>query len=125
VAGLKRRFLAFGLLNITITTGLLKLLLAINLATGLATLLSQLLNLGLVAYSTAPRCSGWSCSASARLSPMAAWPWLLWLGNWAGISGLAQAGWPRCLAALALIPVLAAGSYLAQKHLVFLQRRQS
>lgn len=50
---------------------------------------------------------------------------LLWWGNWAGISGLAQAGWSRRLAALALIPVLATCSYLAQKHMVFPKRRQS
>ena len=121
--GQKRRFLAYGLLNIAITNGLLQLLLTANLATGLATLLSQLLNvsLGYVLYGTrvfrVERLGQRSAAGCAGLAL------LLWWGNWAGITGLAQAGWSRRLAALALIPVLAACSYLAQKHLVFSQRR--
>ena len=124
VPGLKRRFLAFGLLNIAITNGLLQLLLAINLATGLATLLSQLLNVGLgyVLYGTqvfrVERLGQRSAAAYGGLAL------LLWWGNWAGITGLAQFGWSRRLAALALIPVLAACSYLMQKHVIFPQRRQ-
>lgn len=121
--GRKRRFLVFGLLNIAITNGLLQLLLAINLATGLATFLGQLLNLGLgyVLYGTqvfrVPRLGQRSAAAYGGLAL------LLWWGNWAGISGLAQLGWSRRFAALALIPVLAACSYLAQKHVVFPERR--
>lgn len=124
VRGQKRRFLAFGLLNIAITNGLLQVLLAINLATGLATLLSQLLNVGLgyVLYGTrvfrVERLGQRSAVAYGGLAL------LLWWGNWAGITGLAGLGWSRRLAALALIPVLAAGSYLAQKHVVFAPRRQ-
>jgi len=125
MSGLKRRFLAFGLLNIAITTVLLQLLLAINLATGLATLLSQLLNVGLgyVLYGTqvfrVDRLGQYSAVAYGGLAL------LLWWGNWAGITALAQAGLSRRLAALALIPVLATCSYLSQKHMVFPQRRQS
>lgn len=125
VRGRKRRFLAFGLLNIAITNVLLQLLLTSNLATGLATLLSQLLNVGLgyVLYGTqvfrVERLGQRSAVAYGGLAL------LLWCGNWAGITGLAQFGWSRRLAALALIPVLATCSYLAQKHLVFPQRRQS
>jgi putative flippase GtrA len=123
--GLKRRFLASGLLNIAITNGLLQLLLAINLPTGMATLLSQMLNVGFgyVLYGTqvfrVQRLGQRSAVAYGGLALF------LWWGNWAGISGLDQLGWPRRLAALALIPVLAACSYLAQKHVVFSQRRQS
>lgn len=120
----KRRFLAFGLLNIAITNGLLQLLLAINLATGLATLLSQLLNVGLgyVLYGT-------QVFRAERLGQRSALSYgglalLLWWGNWAGISGLAQLGWSSRISALALIPLLAACSYLAQKHLVFPQHPQ-
>jgi hypothetical protein len=120
-AGQKRRFLAFGLLNIAITNFLLQLLLAINLATVLATLISQLLNVGLgyVLYGTqvfrVVRLGQRSAVAYGLLAL------LLWWGNWAGITGLAQLGWPRSVSALALIPVLAACSYLAQKKLVFAQ----
>ncbi len=49
---------------------------------------------------------------------------LLWWCNWAGIATLAQLGWPRQESALALIPVLAAFSYLIQKHLVFGSNRR-
>lgn len=119
--GRKRRFLSFGLLNIAITNGLLQLLLAINLATGLATLLSQLLNVGLgyVLYGT-------QVFRVERLGQRSAFAYgglalLLWWGNWAGITGLTKLGWPRSASALALIPMLAAFSYLAQKKLVFAQ----
>jgi hypothetical protein len=117
--------MAFGLLNIAITNGLLQLLLALNLATSLATLLSQLLNLGIgyVLYGTqvfrVERLSQRSATAYGGLAM------LLWSTNWAGISVLAQLGWSRRQAALALIPLLAAFSYLTQKHLVFPERSQS
>jgi len=122
--GEKRRFLAFGLLNITATNSLLQLLLSIKLATGLATLLSQLLNLvlGYLLYGTqvfrVKRFGQRSAVAYCVLTL------LLWLGNWAGICVLAQLGWSRRVAALALIPLLAACSFLAQKHVVFAPRRQ-
>jgi putative flippase GtrA len=117
--GLKRRFLAFGLLNIVITNLILQLLLMISLATGLATLLSQLLNvcLGYVLYGTKVFRVERLDQRSAAVYGLLAL--LLWCGNWAGITGLALLGWPRSASALALIPVLAAFSYLAQKHLVF------
>jgi putative flippase GtrA len=120
----KRRFLAFGLLNIAITNCLLQLLLSLQISTGLATLLSQLLNFGLgyVLYATqvfrVDRLDQRSAVAFGGLAL------LLWWANWAGISGLAQLGWSRRFAALALIPPFAAGSYLAQKYVVFPQRRQ-
>lgn len=124
VNGRKRRFFAFGLLNIAITNGLLQLLLAINLATGQATLFSQLLNLGLgyVVYGT-------QVFRVERLGQRSAFAYgalalLLWWGNWAGISTLAHLGWSRRFASVALIPVLAASSYLAQKYVVFPPRRQ-
>ena len=122
--GRKRRFVAFGLLNIAITNALLQLLLAINLATGLATLFSQLLNVGFgyVLYGTQVFRVERLCQRSAIAYGGLAL--LLWWGNWAGISGLVQLGWPRPLAAFALIPMLAICSYLAQKHVVFPVRRQ-
>ena len=123
--GQKRRFVAFGLLNITITNGLLQALLAFNLATGLATLLSQLCNLvfGYVLYGTqvfrVQRLQRRSAAAYGLLAL------LLWWANWAGIQALAQHGWSRQLAALALITPLAALSYGAQKWLVFAQTTNS
>ena len=125
IRGQKRRFLAFGLFNIAITNALLQLLLAINMTTALATLLSQLLNVGLgyVLYGTqvfrVERLGQRSAAAYGLLA------FLLWWGNWAGITGLAQLGWPRSASALALIPVLAAFSYTAQKQLIFAQSHRN
>lgn len=117
--GQKRRFLIFGLLNITITNAFLQVLLAAGLATGLATLLSQLCNvvLGYVLYGT-------QVFRVQRLQRRSAFAYgllalVLWGGNWAGIHGLAQLGWSRQLGALLLIAPLAAVSYVAQKWLVF------
>jgi len=118
-SGRKRRFLLYGALNVGATNLLLQLLLWLQLATGLATLLSQLLNVGLgyVLYGTqvfqVERLGRRSAGAYALLAV------LLWWGNWGGIQGLAAVGWPRNWAALALVPVLAAVSYLAQKTVVF------
>jgi hypothetical protein len=44
---------------------------------------------------------------------------VLWWANWAGITGLAGWGLQRNLGALALVPVLAVVSYIAQKWVVF------
>jgi putative flippase GtrA len=117
--GQKRRFLAFGLMNVAITNGLLQALLAFNLATGLATLLSQLCNVGLgyVLYGTQVfRVSRLQRRSAVAYGLLAL---LLWWANWAGIQVLSQLGWSRQLAALALITPLAALSYGAQKWLVF------
>ena len=117
--GQKRRFLAFGILNVAITSGMLQALLAFNLATGLATLLSQLCNFGLgyVLYGTQVfRVQRLQFRSAATFGLLAL---LLWWGNWVGIQALAQFGWSRQLAALALIVPLAAISYGAQKLLVF------
>jgi len=46
---------------------------------------------------------------------------VLWWANWAGITGLAGWGLQRNLAALLLVPPLAALSYVIQKLLVFHQ----
>ncbi len=122
--GEKRRFLAFGLLNISATNSVLQLLLVFKVSTGLATLLSQLINVGLgyMIYGTkvfrVKRLDQRSALAYGGLSL------LLWWGNWAGISFLVQLGWSRPLAAVVLIPLLAACSYLTQKLLVFAPRRQ-
>jgi hypothetical protein len=50
---------------------------------------------------------------------------LLWWANWAGITALAALGVQRNLGALALVPVLAAISYAAQKLVVFSPGRRS
>ena len=124
VNGQKRRFFAFGLLNIAITNTLLQLLLTINLGTGVATLFSQLLNVGLgyVLYGTqvfrVNRLGQHSAAAYGFLAM------LLWWCNWAGIATLAQLGWSRQESALLLIPLLAAFSYVVQKHVVFATNRR-
>ena len=118
-SGRKRRFLAYGALNVGVTNLLLQGLLWLQLTTGLATLLSQLLNVGLgyVLYGTqvfqVRRLGRGSAAAYGVLAV------LLWWCNWGGIQALAGWGWPRNWAALALVPVLAALSYLAQKTVVF------
>lgn len=118
-SGRKRRFLVYGALNVGVTNLLLQGLLWLQLTTGLATLLSQLLNVGLgyVLYGTqvfqVRRLGRRSAAAYGVLAL------LLWWCNWGGIQGLAAMGWPRNWAALALVPVLAAFSYLAQKTVVF------
>jgi len=117
-SGRKRRFLGYGALNVLITNLLLQLLLLV-LHTGLATLLSQLLNVGLgfVLYGKKVfRVERLQKRAALRYGLLAV---LLWWANWAGISGLAGWGLQRNLAALAMIPLLAAVSYSAQKWVVF------
>jgi putative flippase GtrA len=117
-SGRKRRFLGYGALNVLITNLLLQLLLLV-LHTGLATLLSQLLNVGLgfVLYGKKVfRVERLQKRAALRYGLLAV---LLWWANWAGITGLAGWGLQRNLAALAMIPLLAAVSYSAQKWVVF------
>ena len=117
-SGRTRRFLGYGALNVLLTNLLLQLLLLV-LHTGLATLLSQLLNVGLgfVLYGKKVfRVERLQKRAALRYGLLAV---LLWWANWAGITGLAGWGLQRNLAALALIPLLAAVSYSAQKWVVF------
>ena len=119
-SGRKRRFLGYGALNVLLTNLVLQVLLLV-LATGLATFLSQLLNVGLgfVLY-------GKRVFRVERLQKRSAFAYVLmalvlWWCNWAGISLLANGGFSRNLAALLLIPVLAALSYTVQKLVVFRQ----
>jgi hypothetical protein len=117
-SGRKRRFLGYGALNVLLTNLVLQgLLLVLN--TGLATLLSQLLNVGLgfVLY-------GKRVFRVERLQKRAAFRYLLlalllWWANWAGIAALVSSGLQRNLAALLLVPLLAALSYSVQKLVVF------
>ena len=119
-SGRKRRFLGYGALNV-LTTNLVLQGLLLVMATGLATFLSQLLNVGLgfVLY-------GKRVFRVERLQKRSALSYALmalglWWCNWAGISLLAGWGLSRNLAALLLIPVLAALSYTVQKLVVFRQ----
>jgi putative flippase GtrA len=117
-SGRKRRFLGYGALNVLLTNLVLQLLL-LALHTGLATLLSQLLNVGLgfLLYGKKVfRVERLQKRAALRYGLLAV---LLWWANWAGITGLAGWGLQRNLAALALVPLLAAVSYTAQKWMVF------
>ena len=118
--GRKRRFLGYGALNVLATNLVLQGLLLV-LGTGLATFLSQLLNVGLgfVLYGKrvfrVDRLQKRSALAYALMALA------LWWCNWAGISLLAGWGFSRNLAALLLIPVLAVLSYTVQKLVVFRQ----
>ena len=121
--GRKRRFLGYGALNVALTNGALQGLLLV-MATGWATLLSQLLNLvlGFVLY-------GKRVFRVERLRRRSALGYgllalLLWWCNWGGIALLSGWGWSRNVAALLLIPPLAALSYTAQKLVVFRQGDQ-
>ena len=119
-SGRKRRFLGYGALNVLATNVVLQGLLLV-MGTGMATFLSQLLNVGLgfVLY-------GKRVFRVERLQKRSALSYVvmalcLWWCNWAGISVLAGWGLSRNLAALLLIPVLAALSYTVQKLVVFRQ----
>ncbi|QNG29019.1 GtrA family protein [Synechococcus sp. LTW-R] len=119
-SGRKRRFLGYGALNLLATNVVLQGLLLV-MGTGLATFLSQLLNVGLgfVLY-------GKRVFRVERLQKRSALSYALmalclWWCNWAGIDWLAGLGLTRNLAALILIPVLAALSYAVQKLVVFRQ----
>ena len=119
-SGRKRRFLGYGALNVLVTNLVLQLLLLVA-GTGLATLLSQVVNvsLGFVLYGKRVfRVERLQKRSAASYLLMAV---LLWWGNWAGISALSGWGVSRNLAALLLIPVLAAASYTLQKLVVFRQ----
>lgn len=116
--GRKRRFLAYGVVNLLLTNLVLQGLLLV-VPTGLATLFSQLLNLGLgfVLY-------GKRVFRVTRLRKRSACHYtllalLLWWANWAGIAALAAQGLQRNLAAVLLVPLLAVISYTIQKLLVF------
>ena len=117
-SGRKRRFLGYGVLNVLATNLVLQGLLLV-MATGLATFLSQLLNvaLGFVLYGKrvfrVDRLQKRSALAYALMALA------LWWCNWAGIDWLAGLGLTRNLAALLLIPVLAAVSYAVQKLVIF------
>lgn len=117
-SGRKRRFLVCGTLNVLLTNLFLQGLLLVA-STGLATFLSQLLNvsIGFLLY-------GKGVFRVDRLQKRAAFAYgllalLLWWANWAGISVLVGFGCARNLAALLLVPALAALSYAAQKLVVF------
>ena len=119
-SGRKRRFLGYGALNVLATNVVLQGLLLV-MGTGLATFLSQLLNVGLgfVLY-------GKRVFRVERLQKRSALSYALmalslWWCNWAGISVLARWGLSRNLAAVLLIPVLAALSYTVQRLVVFRQ----
>ena len=119
-SGRKRRFLGYGALNVLATNVVLQGLLLV-MGTGLATFLSQLLNVGLgfVLY-------GKRVFRVERLQKRSALSYALmalclWWCNWAGIDWLSGLGLTRNLAALILIPVLAALSYAVQKLVIFRQ----
>lgn len=122
--GRKRRFLGYGAFNVLITNLVLQGLLPL-MTTGLATLISQLLNvsLGFVLYGTRVfRVEKLHKRAALAYGVLAL---LLWWANWAGITALAALGVQRNLGALALVPLLAAISYAAQKLVVFRSVRRS
>ena len=116
--GRKRRFLGYGALNVLVTNLVLQGLLLVA-GTGLATLLSQSVNvsLGFVLYGKKVfRVDRLQKRSAASYLLMAV---LLWWVNWAGITQLGQLGIPKNISALSLIPVLAFISYFLQKRIVF------
>jgi hypothetical protein len=93
--GQKRRFLAFGLVNVTCS----------NAGLGYSLYGTQVFRVS--------RLDQCSASAYALLTM------LLWFANWVGISSLVLLGCPRPTAAISLIPILATISYITQKYLIF------
>ena len=120
VTGRKRRFLGYGALNVLATNLVLQGLLLV-LGTGLATFLSQLLNVGLGFVLYGKRVFRVESLQKRSALSYALMALGLWWCNWAGITLLAGWGLSRNLAALLLIPVLAALSYTVQKLVVFRQ----
>ena len=117
--GRKRRFLGYGALNVLATNLVLQGLLLV-LGTGLATFLSQLLNVGLGFVLYGKRVFRVDRLQKRSALSYAVMALLLWWCNWAGIDLLLAAfGLTRNLAALLLIPVLAAVSYAVQKLVIF------
>lgn len=120
MGGRKRRFLLFGVVNVVLTNGLLLVLLHL-VTIGLATLLSQLLNLvlGYWLYGKQVfRVERFAWRSAGAYGGLAA---LIWLLNWLGIRALTGTGLARGWAALVMVPLLAALSYGVQKTLVFPQ----
>jgi len=118
VRGRKRRFLMVGSLNVLLTNLVLQGLLLI-LPIGMATLLSQLVNMGLGYYLYGKgvfQVSGFTRRSAVCYALMALFLW--WL-NWYGISLMAGHGISKSLAALLMIPILPVVSYMIQKHYVF------
>ena len=117
-SGRKRRFLGYGALNVLATNLVLQGLLLV-MGTGLATFLSQLLNVGLGFVLYGKRVFRVERLQKRSALSYAVMALLLWWCNWAGIDLLAGFGLTRNLAALLLIPVLAAVSYAVQKLVIF------
>jgi len=117
-SGRKRRFLGYGTLNVLATNLVLQGLLLV-MGTGLATFLSQLLNVGLGFVLYGKRVFRVERLQKRSALSYAVMALLLWWCNWAGIDWLAGLGLTRNLAALLLIPVLAAVSYAVQKLVIF------
>jgi len=117
-SGRKRRFLGYGALNVLATNLVLQGLLLV-MGTGLATFLSQLLNVGLGFVLYGKRVFRVDRLQKRSALSYAVMALLLWWSNWAGIDWLAGFGLTRNLAALLLIPVLAAVSYAVQKLVIF------
>jgi len=118
MGGRKRRFLLFGVVNVLLTNGALLLLLHL-VSIGLATFLSQVLNvvLGFWLYGKQVfRVERLAIRAAGAYGGLAVAIWLL---NWQGIRLLTGAGLARSWAAVAMVPLLAALSYGVQKTLVF------
>ncbi len=120
--GRKRRFLFYGALNVAITNIVLQLLLLLGLPTVKATFISQVFNvfLGFFLY-------GKKVFRIERLQKKAAMTYgmlaiVLWAFNWGGIELINFLGPSRNLAALIMIPFLAAVSYFSQKYLIFAKR---
>ncbi|MCP9775738.1 GtrA family protein [Cyanobium sp. WAJ14-Wanaka] len=120
-SGRKRRFGAAGVANVLVTNLLLQLLLwEHSLPAWLCTLTSQLVNggIGYVLYGK------WVFKASGLRQSQPALRYalsqaLLWLLNWALISGGHQLALNRNFAALLAVPPLAVMSYLIQKQWIF------
>ena len=119
-SGRKRRFLGYGALNVLATNVVLQGLLLV-MGTALATFLSQLLNVGLGFVLYGKRVFRVERLQKGSAMSYAVMALCLWWCNWAGIDWLASFGLTRNLAALTLIPVLAALSYVVQKLVVFRQ----
>ncbi len=116
--GLKRRFLFYGAVNVFITNLFLQGLLLL-LPIALATMLSQMINLGLgyVLYGKAVfRVARFTRRSAGAYAVLAS---LLWCLNWFGITVLVDQGFGKNFSAILMIPILPVISYSIQKSLIF------
>ena len=117
--GRKRRFLLYGVLNVSITNLVLQGLI-ILMPSYLATLFSQIVNLSLGCYTYGKKVFKVTTYRKGTITRYIFLALIIWNLNWILIEAIKNFGPSRNLSALILMPFLAGFSYFMQKKYVFL-----